>query len=183
MGADWSELDIPAAPFDVAALAAALDEQRQARGLSWLGVAREVSRLDKRPGAVRPVNASTIKGLASHPVVEGDGVLQMLIWLGRSPESFVTGHPGADRDEAKLPVVEPPALVRFDVPGIHKKLEAQRALRALSWTGVAEEIGGPTTAANLSAMARQTRTTFPGVMRIARWLKVPCVTMTRIAQW
>lgn len=184
MGADWSELDIPAAPFDVEALAAALNAARKTRGLSWQGVADEVNRAAERPGAVRPISASTISGLAGRPMgVEGDGVLQMLIWLSRTPESFVPGHPGAARDEARLPIVEPPGLLRFDVPAIHRRLDAERQKRLIAWEDVARQIGGRVSGASLKAMAGQTRTSFPGVMDIARWLKAPCAALTRVSPW
>jgi len=169
----WADLNAPDAPFEVAALAAALDDQRAARGLSWAALA----------GALR-VSASTLKGLATRLWgVEGDGVLQMLIWLERTPESFVPGHPGAYLAEGKLPVVAPPGLLRFDVPGIHRRIDAERERQGLTWAEAAAAIGGPINAQTLKAMAGQTRTGFPQVMRYARWLKVPCAALTRAAPW
>ena len=74
--------------FDVDALYAALDAQRQARGLTWAGLAREINRQFERV-PVRAISVSTITGMRKRRVIEGDGVLQMLRWLGRTPESFV----------------------------------------------------------------------------------------------
>jgi len=52
----------PFSDFDVHALYAALDAQRQARGLSWAQVAREMSdRLERTP--VRPLSPSTLTGI------------------------------------------------------------------------------------------------------------------------
>ena len=48
---------------------------------------------------------------------EGDGVLGMLRWLGRTPESSVPGHPAPSTPATALPEVPPGLLVRWDVPG------------------------------------------------------------------
>src|SRR5262249_7170663 len=101
----WAKLKIPDSDFDVAALHSAINEQRLRRKMSWNAVALEVNRADERH-SIRPISASTISGLKSKRWgVEGDGVLQMLLWLDRSPESFVPGHPGAERPDARLPRV------------------------------------------------------------------------------
>ena len=72
--------------------------------MTWAAVTREVSKYVK-------VSTATITGLhkKSNPV-EGDGVLQMLLWLGRSPESFV---PDMEKD---------PATTRLQDPGPDKVL-------------------------------------------------------------
>src|SRR5215472_10351742 len=102
--AAWADLQIPDADFDVACLHAAIDAKRTERGLSWTAVALEVNRSAERQGAGPPISPSTISGLKNKRWgVEGDGVLQMLLWLGRSPETFVTGHPGAAHPDAQLP--------------------------------------------------------------------------------
>jgi len=63
--------------FDPKALYAALDEQRQARGLTWAQVAKETG-----------VAAATLKRTEQGGRLEVDGVLAMVGWLGRSVESF-----------------------------------------------------------------------------------------------
>ena len=63
--------------FDPQALYAALDAQRQERGLSWQDVARETG-----------VAAATLKRTALGGRLEVDGMLAMVAWLGRSVESF-----------------------------------------------------------------------------------------------
>lgn len=91
VAASWSELDIPDADFDVNALHSALDAHSNERGMSWKAVAREMNRADERY-SIHPISASTISGLKNKRWgVEGDGVLQMLLWLDRTPESFVPG--------------------------------------------------------------------------------------------
>jgi hypothetical protein len=128
----WADLKIPDADFDIAALHAALDALRSERGMSWKAVADEVNRAGETSD-VHPISPSTISGMKSKRYgVEGDGVLQMLLWLDRSPESFVPGHPGAGHSDARLPRVTGSSILRFDVPAISAKLDAQRAARALA---------------------------------------------------
>src|SRR5262245_40509974 len=71
-----------AGEFSLHALYVALDAQRCARGLSWRQATREINR-DVERQAVHPVSASTITGTRTKAMAEGDGVLQMLLWLNR----------------------------------------------------------------------------------------------------
>jgi len=57
---------------------------------------------------------STVKGVATRAVAEGDGALQMLRWLNRVPESFMPGNPQLDEASARLPEVPPNKVLRFD---------------------------------------------------------------------
>src|SRR4030095_10440660 len=85
--------DVPTGDFDLNALYQALDAQRQSRGLTWAQATGEMSRV----GPVirrHPIASSTITGLRTKGLAEADGVLQMLRWLGRAPESFMRGSPG-----------------------------------------------------------------------------------------
>jgi hypothetical protein len=107
----------------------------------------------------------------------------MLLWLDRSPESFVPGHPGAGHPDAQLPRVIGGRVLRFDVPLIYFKLDALRRSRGLTWAQVANEIGGSYNSERLKNMRKQQRTAFPQVMRLARWLRCPAAALTRIARW
>jgi hypothetical protein len=49
----WSDLEIPGADFDIAALHAALDLRRTKRGITWEIVAREGNRADERRASIR----------------------------------------------------------------------------------------------------------------------------------
>jgi hypothetical protein len=155
--------------FDIAALYAALDALRRARHLSWQQAAREIG------GSISP---PTVRGMRGRRVVEGDGVLQMLRWLGRTPESFVPGHDGPN---TPLPEVPPGRILRFDTVAIYSALDAQRGARGLAWSEVAREIGG-CGAASLTRLSKGGRTGFPDVMRVARWLGRPVAAFTRIAE-
>lgn len=177
----WSDLEIPDADFDIDALHSALDARRTERGMSWKVVAREINRADERY-SIHPISASTISGLKNRRWgVEGDGVLQMLLWLDRTPESFVPGHAGAMHPEARLPQVRSHQVLRFDVPSIYARLDVRRNARGLSWRQVAAEIGGLCKAERLKNLAKQQRTSFPYVMRLARWLQCPAAALTHLA--
>ncbi len=174
---------MPRAPdFSVAALYAALDAQREARGVNWQQVSREISaRFDRGPA--KPVSASTLRGLCTRVAVEGDGVLQMLLWLDRTPESFVADSNGVDMNEdAALRRLESHQILRFDAKALYEALDAQRAERALTWAQIAAAIGG-VNAAGLTRLVNGGRVAFPNVMRITRWLGRPAATFTRASDW
>lgn len=162
--------------FDVAALYAALDRARQTRGLSWPQLAREISDMFKGSLAT-PISPSTLTGMRERRQIEGDGVLQMLRWLERTPESFVPGHNGSALDSLTLPVVRPEQILRFDARAIYAALESRRVERGMTWAHVAGEVGG-ISAAGLTRLAKGGRVAFPGVMRMARWLGRPAASLT-----
>ena len=165
------------ADFDIEALYAALDAQRQARGISWQQVVREMNALSERVPARPTISASTLTGMRNRAVIEGDGVLQMLRWLDRTPESFVPGHPVA-AEAAKLPDVGPYQILRFDTGRLYAALDAQRRDRGMTWNEVASEIGG-FSAAGLTRLSKGGRTGFPHVMRMTRWLRLPAACFMR----
>jgi len=179
----WIDLPIPTTEFDIAALHSAIDEQRIRRNMSWKAVvAQEVNRARERR-SLHPISPSTISSLKNKRWgVEGDGVLQMLLWLDRSPESFVPRHPGAGHPDARLPRVNGEQILRFDVPLIFSKLDALRVARGLTWAQVAGEIGGLCNAKQLKSMCKWQRTSFPQVMRLAHWPRCPGATLTRLAR-
>ena len=154
--------------FDIDLLYAELDQKRQSQGLTWAGVAKEIERRYTK------VSASTIKGIRGKQFVEGDGVLQMLLWLGRSPECFVPGLKVGRKHRLTHPKN---AVLRFDVKEIYRRLDAKRMDEALAWKEVANQIGGFSAGA-LKRFEKGGRTAFPGVMRIARWLGVPAKELT-----
>ena len=166
--------------FDIDALYAALDEQRRTLGLTWPQVAREISgQFERVP--VRSIATSTITGMRKRRVIEGDGVLQMLRWLGRAPEDFVPGH-RQSAPSAALPHVARGRILRFDVPAIYAAIDARRTQRAMTWAEVAREIGG-VSVTGLTRMAKGGRTAFPLIIRIARWLGRPVASLTHIVDW
>jgi hypothetical protein len=154
--------------FDMSALHAALDEQRRARGLTWAGVTREINRPDARP-VLHPISVSSVTGTRHGRGVEGNIVLQMLLWLDRTPESFVPGHPAPVTPDKLLRQPDLDRRLRWDVPALHAALDQTRRERALTWKQVADEIGG-FTPAMLTGLARGRHVVFPRVMRLVAWL-------------
>jgi len=153
--------------FDLHALAAALDEQRKARGLSWAGVIREMRGASQRRG--RGLSASTLSGIGSRAVAEGDGVLPMLAWLKRSPESFIAGY--REPEGAQLPEGPAGKVRRFDTRKLFVALDARRIDRGMTWAQVAAETGWGV--AGLRRLSQGGRIAFPAVMRLTLWLNQP----------
>ena len=102
----------------------------------------------------------------------------MLRWLGRAPESFLPGRNGLSRPEESLPPVEPGRVLRFDTPALYAAIDAQRVERFLTWHEAARQIGG-CTALGLQPLEKGGRVSFPGVMRIVRWLGRPAAGFIR----
>ena len=165
------------ADFDLRALWDALDRERRSRDLSWTAVAREV---DRFVTVGRPIAASTIAGLKHRAVGEGDGLLQMILWLRRTPESFVPDLGDSDAERFQLPRVAADQILRWDTAALHAALNAQRRARGLTWKQVADEVG-QCTPRMLTSLANGGRIGFPGVMRLVRWLGKPAAHFTRAA--
>jgi hypothetical protein len=166
--------------FSLAALYEALDAQRIARGLSWSQAAAEINRVSARR-AVHPVSPSTVTGTRTKTVAEADGVLQMLLWLNRSPESFVPGHRKSEESDTRLPAVAGHQILRFDTRRLHAAINSQRIERSLTWAQVARELA--LVVSSLTHLANGGRTGFPQVMRITGWLGRPAADFTRAADW
>ena len=161
--------------FDLKALYAAMDAQRHARGLTWAQAAREISRQPAGSSRVG-ISTSTVTGIRTRSIVEADGVLQMLRWLNRTPESFVPGHPLSGGADSRLPNVAENQTLRFDTKRLHASLDQQRRERSLTWAQVANEVG--VAATSLTHLAHGGRTNFPQIIRIARWLGRPAAHFT-----
>ena len=164
--------------FDLKALYDAIDARRQERQMTWTAVAQEINRFNT---TLRPIALSTIKGLQHKPVGEGDGVLQMLFWLGRSPESFGRDGISANRDPFLLPKLSHGQILRWDTQSLYRALNAQRQKKQLTWLQVSSEIGG-WTPSMLTNLAKGGRAGFPRVMRVVRWLDQPAASFTKIAR-
>jgi hypothetical protein len=170
---------MPRRDFDLRALYEALDVQRRKRELSWVAVADEVNR---HRTTRRPIAASTITGLRQKAIGEGDGILQMLLWLRRTPESFVPEF--ADGHSAQYVLPEPARgqILRWDTQALFAALDTERRERRLTWAAVSREIGG-FTPGMLTSLSKGGRIGFPRVMRLVRWLGRPAAAFTRIADW
>ena len=170
----------PSGDFSLRALYAALDAQRKSRGLSWSQVTKEMHQTFKHV-STRRLSPSTMSGMLTRTSAEGDGVLAMLRWLNRTPESFMPGHKDSDQIDARLPDIPPGKILRFDTKKLHAALDAQCIERKMTWPEVAKEIG--TATSSLMYLSKRTRVAFPGVMRILRWLDQPAAHFTRTSDF
>jgi hypothetical protein len=116
--------------FELKALYAALDAKRHNHGLSWARVMREMAA--GRAVVRRSLAPSTVTGLRTKTIAEGDGVLQMLRWLDRSLKSFVPECPQALLGRSALPDAEPREVLRFDTRKLYEALETQRTTRGIT---------------------------------------------------
>jgi hypothetical protein len=174
--------------FDLRALYEALDAQRKARGISWAEAAREMNgksgpeneqRTRRSSGHV--LSASTVKGIGTRRVAECDGVLAMLRWLNRTPESFMPGHPALNGEGTRWPEAPAGKGLRFDTKKLYAALDAQRAERRMTWAQVAKDLR--VSASMLTHLAKGGRTGFPHVMRYVDWLGRPVAEFMRASDW
>ncbi len=121
----------PAAPFDLAALSRAINEQRTTRGLSWAELSRSVG-----------VSPGTIRRFATASDAEADGVLALVRWLDLPPEHFV---PDSTIAGSPLPAC---------VGGAHNvvRVDMMRVAELPSWTRSARPGGRTTVQALVSAV-------------------------------
>lgn len=171
--------------FSLRALYAALDAERQARGISWAQATREMNgkteRASVRGLVAHALSPSTVKGTSTRSVMEADGILAMLRWLDRTPESFVPGHSESKQFDERLPDLAPGKVLRFDTRKIYSALDAQRVDRKLTWARVAKEVD--LGVSRLTHLSKGGRAAFPEVMRIVRWLARPAADFTRVSDW
>jgi len=165
--------------FELRALYEAIDARRRERGLSWSAATREINGYFQDIPGSKPIATSTIKALRDKAIAEADGVLQMLIWLERTPESFVAGSKyDGERAALRKPVDK---RLRFDTRAMHAALRAQRIARKLNWDEVARACD--VSKNTLLGLANGGRTAFPHVMRIVGWLERPAAAFTRVSDW
>jgi hypothetical protein len=103
----------------------------------------------------------------------------MLLWLNRTPESFVPGYRESEEVNTRLPDVPSHQVLRFDTRKLHAALDAQRAERNMTWAQVAKEIG--LGVSSLTYLERGGRTGFPHVMRMVGWLARPAAHFMRLS--
>jgi len=163
--------------FSLTALYEALNSARQDRGLTWAAAVREMSEPFTSNGS-RPLAVSTVVGLRTKPRGEGDGILQMIRWLGRTPEGFIDG--AAPDAGAPLPAVGPEQVLRINTRRLHSALNLKRTALGVTWAQAAAEMGGGISAGSLMNLSNGGRMGFPQVMRMTGWLGLPLARFTRI---
>jgi hypothetical protein len=154
--------------FDMHALCAALDAERAARGLSWPQVTAEINRPFEGTPSL-PISVTTLRGMAKKSSVTSAVVLQVLAWLGRTPESFLAGRADVLDASKQLPSSGPERILRFDTRAMYEALNAQRMERGLAWKQVTKELPG-FTESMLANLASGPLIGFPRVMLLTQWL-------------
>jgi hypothetical protein len=160
----------------------ALDSHRAARDMNWAQVSRALG-----------VAASTLKRMRVSSGAEGDGVLRVLCWLRRTPESFIASLQGGVAGGA-FPSLESGRWLRFDGGKLFRVLDSERSARGITWRHVADEIGD-LRAGDLTRLAKGPsrreallgragcRVGFPSVMRMAHWVGCPTLEFTQTTDW
>lgn len=163
--------------FDMKAFHAALDAERQVRHLSWAELTSEINEPFRDTSSL-PISVTTIRNMPTKRSVTSAVVLQVLRWMGRTPESFLSGRISAPRAEEMLPIGGPSRILRFDTRAMHAALNAERLRRKVSWKQVAGELPG-FTESMLTNLAMGPLIGFPRVMLIPQWLEVPAANFVR----
>ena len=175
----------PRYEFDMGDLCASLDAARCTRGLSWPELVGEINAPFRFVPSI-PISPSTIRGMGGKASVTSAVVLQVLRWLGRSPESFLAGRSvpaiGVGASAEALPDVGAQRILRFDTKGIHAALDEARGERGLTWKSIASELPG-FKHDMLTNLATGPAIGFPRVMRITQWLDRPAAEFMRGYDW
>lgn len=163
--------------FDMRSFHTELDAQRRGRGLSWAQLATEINRPFESKSSI-PIHPTTLRDMLKKRSVTSAVVLQVLRWLGRTPESFLSGRARAANPDERLPDAGLDRILRFDTRAIYDALQEERLRRGMTWKQVADELPG-FTPSMLSNLASGPLIGFPRVMTIMQWLGRPAATFVR----
>jgi hypothetical protein len=174
--------------FDGKALYAALDDRREAEGLSWPGAAAAIWEMSAALNAARnarglanhPISPSTLQNLGKQGNTSCQHALFFLRWLERTPESFLAG---AARDAGvPLPACGPARRPRWNLKALHAGLNEARATRDMTWAQAARELRcqpGQLTGLKTARFA----TGMCLAMRITQWVGRPATDFIYPARW
>ena len=129
----WERHIVTDADFDVGAAVRRARCSAPRPGLSWRGVADEITSqasgwVARLGDAAHPLSPATLSGMRERRSITANHASGMLLWLGRTPESFVPGC-AANEPDAALPQVGPDRILRWDSAALHTALDAQRRAR------------------------------------------------------
>ena len=155
--------------FSIDALYSALDAERACRGLTWTQLTREVN-AQYRGVRIRPISVSTIPECAPERAIEGDGVLQMLVWsddpLQRASSADTTDRRSARVAAAHGPVANSSLRHRALLRGAgRERLRLEGAPR--SQLAASRSTAQRVESHSLRATADDR---FPQIVQVARWL-------------
>ena len=163
--------------FDIAALHRALNDARLERSLSWSEMTAEINAPFAGTPSI-PISVGTLREMPAKRSVTSAVVLQALRWLGRTPESFLTGEGIATHPGERLSDPDPTLVLRFDTRALHQALAEERRARRMTWKQVAGEMPG-FTAAMLTNLSGGPLIGFPRVMVATQWLRRPAADFVR----
>ena len=162
----------------MSALFDALEAERGARGLGWGELMAEVNEPFRGTPSI-PISVGTVRSMRDKRSVTSAVVLQVLRWLGRTPESFLVGLGEMAEDGEMLPVGGPGRILRFDTRAMYEALNARRVERGMTWRQVAAELPG-FSESMLTNLAGGPLIGFPRVMMIPQWLGVSAARFVRV---
>ena len=168
---------LPLSLFNTRQFHAELDEQRRRRGLSWTELAAEINRPFETTPSI-PISPGTLRDMLKKRSVTSAVVLQALRWLGRTPESFLSGSTRSISPDEQLPEPGQDRVLRLDTRAIYDAVEQERRSKGMTWQQVADEMPG-FRASMLRNLANGPLIGFPRVMTITQWLGRPVSTFVR----
>jgi hypothetical protein len=174
--------------FDGKALYVALDDKRQAEGLSWPAAAAAIWNMgsvlnaarEQRGLANHPISPSTLQSLGKRGNTSCQHALFFLRWLDRTPESFLAG--AAADSGVPLPACGPDRRPRWDLNALHAGLAEARRSRGATWAQTALELRcqpGQLTGLKTARFA----TGMALAMRITHWVGRPAADFIYLARW
>jgi hypothetical protein len=171
-------------PFDTGVLFTALDAKRTELSLSWKKVADQLWELSAALNGRRrdhPISPSTLTNMAKNPRTSCQHALFMLRWLGRTPESFLTGG-GGDGPGFALPAAGPDRRLRWALKLLYAAMDEKRRADGLTWPALAAILG---CSANQLTGLRTAKfaTGMDLAMRIVQWLGRPAADFVYPAKW
>ena len=167
----------PLLAFDIKALHAVLDNERRARRLSWTELAAKIN--EPFNGTVSiPISVTTLRTMQDKRSVTSAVVLQILRWLKRTPESFLSGRTAAPTESELLPTPGASRILRFDTRALHAALNSARIEQGMTWKQIADELPG-FTQSMLTNLATGPLIGFPRVMLLTQWLSRPAASFIR----
>lgn len=163
--------------FEMKRLYETLDRARLDRGLTWAELVAEINIAFEGTPSI-PISVGTVRGMEEKQSVTSAVVLQVLRWLGRTPESFLAGNIETVPSEF-LPSAGRGRVLRFDTRLIHAELNIERQRRDMDWKQVARELPG-FSESMLTNLANGPLIGFPRVMLLTQWVGRPAAHFVRV---
>ncbi len=171
-------------PFDIGALYSALDDKRTELGISWRRVADQLWELSAELNDRRrdhPISPATLTNMAKNPRISCQHALFMLRWLGRAPESFLTGATGDEAGFA-LPAAGTDRRLRWSLKLLYAAMDEKRRADGLTWPRLAAILGCSSNQLTGLRTARYA-TGMDTAMRIVQWIRRPAADFVYPATW